>query len=144
MDIIKINRKQEYMNTKTLMVASAFFMGILGIALSFFPLEISMYLDFDINPISILFLQIFGSLYSGFGILNWMVKNNLIGGIYSRPLTIGNLIHFGTSAIALFKITLKNQTHFEIIILLTLLYSIFALWFAYIFAKNPRNIIKPI
>lgn len=132
------------MNTKALMIASVFFLGILGIALSFFPQEIAIYMDLDTNPISILFLQILSSLYLGFGILNWMAKNNLIGGIYSRPLTIANLMHFGTGAIALFKMAIKIQTHFEIILALTLLYSIFALCFAYIFITNPSKLNNPI
>lgn len=132
------------MNTKTLMVASAFFLGIIGIALSFLPREIAIYIGIDTNAISILFLQLFSSLYLGFGILNWMAKNNLIGGIYSRSLTIANLMHFGTGAIALFKLAIKIQTHFEIILALTLPYSIFALCFAYIFFTNPSKLNNPI
>lgn len=127
------------MNTKTLMIASTFFLGIIGIALSFLPREIAIYMGIDTNPISVLFLQIFGSLFLGFGILNWMAKNNLIGGIYSRPLTIANLVHFGSGGIALFKMGLKIQTHFEIMLALTLLYSIFALCFAYVFMTNPSR-----
>jgi hypothetical protein len=76
------------------MTVSALFFGIIGVFLSFFSQEIANYLNFDTNLISILFLQILSSLYLGFGILNWMTKGNLIGGIYSRPLAIGNLMHF--------------------------------------------------
>jgi len=131
------------MNTKILMTASALFLGIIGILLSFFPQEIANYLNFDTNLISILFLQILSSLYLGFGILNWMAKGNLIGGIYSRPLAIGNLMHFGVSAIAFIKITFKIQTNFEFILSLTIIYSIFTLCFAYIFMTNPSKINNP-
>lgn len=131
------------MNTKLLMTASALFLGIIGILLSFFPKEIAIYLNFDTNLISILFSQILSSLYLGFGILNWMAKNNLIGGIYSRPLTIGNLMHFGVSTIAFIKITFKIQANFEFILPLTIIYSIFTLCFAYIFMTNPSKINNP-
>ena len=131
------------MNTKILMTASALFLGIIGILLSFFPQEIANYLNFDTNLISILFLRILGSLYLGFGILNWMAKGNLIGGIYSRPLAIGNLMHFAVSAIAFIKITFKIQTNFEFILSLTIIYSIFTLCFAYIFMTNPSKINNP-
>jgi Fe2+ transport system protein B len=131
------------MNTKILMTASALFLGIIGILLSFFPQEIANYLNFDTNLISILFLQILSSLYLGFGILNWMAKGNLIGGIYSRPLAIGNLMHFAVSAIAFIKITFKIQTNFEFILSLTIIYSIFTLCFAYIFMTNPSKINNP-
>tara|TARA_R110001583_G_scaffold179819_1_gene336750 strand:- start:702 stop:1082 length:381 start_codon:yes stop_codon:yes gene_type:complete len=125
------------------MTASALFLGIIGIILFFFTQEISTYLNFDINLISILFLQILSSFYLGLGILNWMAKSNLIGGIYSRPLAIGNLMHFGVSAIAFIKIIYKIKTHFEFILVLTIIYSIFTLCFAYIFMTNPRKVNSP-
>ena len=60
------------MNTKSLMVASAIFLMISGLLLTFIPEEISQYLNAGTNQTSILFLQILGSLYLGFGMLNWM------------------------------------------------------------------------
>lgn len=128
------------MNTKLLMASSAIFLCIMGISFSFLPEEILFYLNGNPNPITLLFLQILGSLYFGFGILNWMTKTNLIGGIYSKPLAIGNLVHFGMSAIALLKIIFKSQTHLEIIILLTVFYTVFAICFGYVFMKNPKKI----
>jgi hypothetical protein len=82
-------------------------------------------------------LKILSALYLGFGILNWMAKGTLIGGIYNRPIAIGNLMHFGVGAIALVKVISNIQTHSEIIIFLTVFYVIFALLFAYVFKTNP-------
>ncbi len=62
------------MNTKILMYASAFFLGIIGILLSFLPQEIVNYLNTETNIITVLFLQILSAMYLGFGILNWMAK----------------------------------------------------------------------
>lgn len=123
------------------MASSAVFLSILGILFSFLAEEILVYLNGNSDLITILFLQILGSLYLGFGILNWMAKPNLIGGIYSKPLTIGNLAHFGISAIALLKILFKAQAHVEILILLAVVYTIFAICFGYVFMKNPGKII---
>ena len=72
------------MNTKILMVASSIFLMIFGLGFTFIPEEISELLNAGMNQTSILFLQILGSLYLGFGMLNWISKNNLIGGIYSK------------------------------------------------------------
>ena len=47
--------------------------------------------------------QACGVLYLGFAILNWMAKDDLIGGIYSRPVAMGNFLHFFTIAMALVK-----------------------------------------
>lgn len=125
------------MKTKLLMTSSALFCAIIGILLSFLPNEIAEYLSVELTIITILFLKILSALYLGFGILNWMAKGTLIGGIYNRPIAIGNLMHFGVGAIALVKVISNIQTHSEIIIFLTVFYVIFALLFAYVFKTNP-------
>lgn len=127
------------MNTKILMTSSALFLATIGILLSFLPNEIVEYLNVEQNIITILFLKIMSALYLGFGILNWMAKGTLIGGIYNRPIAIGNLMHFGVGAIALVKISSNIQIHPEIIISLSAVYVIFALLFAYVFRTNPTN-----
>lgn len=125
------------MKTKLLMTSSALFCAIIGILLSFLPNEIAEYLNVELTIITILFLKILSALYLGFGILNWMAKGTLIGGIYNRPIAIGNLMHFGVGAIVLVKVISNIQTHSEIIIFLTVFYVIFALLFAYVFKTNP-------
>jgi hypothetical protein len=127
------------MNTKILMTSSALFLATIGILLSFLPNEIVEYLNVEPNIITILFLKIMSALYLGFGILNWMAKGTLIGGIYNRPIAIGNLMHFGVGAIALVKISSNIQIHSEIIISLSAVYVIFTLLFAYVFRTNPTN-----
>ena len=127
------------MNTKILMTTSAIFLAIIGALLSFLPNEIATYFNVESNLITILFLQIMSALYLGFGILNWMAKGTLIGGIYNRPIAIGNLMHFGVGAIALVKVVSNIETHSEIIISLTAVYLIFALLFAYVFITNPTK-----
>jgi len=128
------------MNTKILMTASSIFLMICGFGLTFVPEEISEFLNAGSNQTSILFLQILGSLYLGFGMLNWMTKNNLIGGIYSKPLVIGNLAHFLMSTIALIKIVGKYaDSEFIIMLSLTIIYSFFTVGFGYAFHKNPIN-----
>ncbi|MEO8233541.1 MAG: hypothetical protein ABI638_14765 [Ignavibacteriota bacterium] len=128
------------MNTKILMIASVIFLGIMGIGLTFLPEEIYKYLSTDINQTSVLTLQILGSTYLGFAMLNWMNKNNKIGGIYSKPLVVGNLVHFLVSSFALIKIIGSIKNHFEIILALTIIYSVFALCFGYVSIANPNKL----
>ena len=125
------------MKTKLLMTSSALFFGIIGILLSFLPNEIAEYLSVEPTIITILFLQILGAIYLGFGILNWTAKGTLIGGIYNKPIALGNLMHFIVGAITLVKVISNVQTHTEIIIFLTVFYVIFALLFVYVFKTNP-------
>jgi hypothetical protein len=130
------------MKTKIVMTSSAIFLGVLGFLLSFLPSEIMAYLSVEPTIITTLFLKILSALYLGFGILNWMAKGSIIGGIYNRPIVIGNLMHFGVGAIALIKIVSHIETHSEIIISLTLLYVIFTILFTYIFKNNPATVKK--
>jgi len=120
------------------MIASTVYLGICGLGLTFLPEEIAGHLDIGKNQSAILFLQILGSLYLGFAMLNWMTKNNVIGGIYSKPLVVGNLMHFLISSLALIKIVGKyDGSQFSIILLLTIIYCIFTLCFAYLFMTGP-------
>ena len=125
------------MKTKFLMTSSALFYGIIGTLHLFLPIEIAEYLSVEPTIITILFLQILGALYLGFGILNWTAKGTLIGGIYNKPIALGNLMHFIVGAITLVKVISNVQTHREIIIFLTVFYVIFALLFAYVIKTNP-------
>jgi len=119
------------------MIPSAIFTGAIGLSLSFLPQEIDSILNAQANNSSMLFLQLLSALYLGFAIMNWMAKGSLIGGIYNRPLALGNLMHFGVGTIALIKIASSIDIHSEIIISLTVIYAAFAVGFAYVFMHNP-------
>jgi phage shock protein PspC (stress-responsive transcriptional regulator) len=125
------------MKTKLLMTSSALFCGIIGTLLLFLPIEIAEYLGVEPTIITILFLKILSAIYLGFGILNWTAKGTLIGGIYNKPIVLGNLLHFAVGAIELIKVISSIQTHREIIIFLTVFYVIFALLFVYVIKTNP-------
>ncbi len=127
------------MNTKIVMIASTLFLAFMGFNFSFLSNEFLNLLNIDSNQITVLLFQLLGALYLGFAILNWMAKGTLIGGIYNKPIAIGNFMHFGIGAITLIKIALKIETYTEIIIPLTVVYTLFALTFAYIFMNHPKS-----
>jgi len=130
------------MNTKILMISNCIFLGALGVILTFMPDEIISGFSITPDSISILLLQLLGALYLGFAMLNWMAKGSLIGGIYNRPIAIGNFMHFAVGALALIKIITKIHIHSEIVISFTVVYSIFAILFGYVFRTNPSSIEK--
>jgi hypothetical protein len=67
--------------------------------------------------------------------MNWTAKANLIGGIYARPLAIGNLTHFVIGALALSKgYSLSQPIIFQAI---TLIYIVFAISFVIVFFRHP-------
>ena len=131
------NKLYQLVNTKTLMIISAIFLAVNGFGFTFFPNEIAGLLINDDNYIFILILQILGALYLGFSILNWMSKASLIGGIYNKPILIGNLLHFFTASMALIKLAFNVETNLQLIFSYTIIYSLFTLFFGYVFFTNP-------
>lgn len=125
------------MNTKILMTASALFLAFTGICLSFLPLEIATYLEVEPSVITILFLKILSALYMGFAILNWMARGSLFGGIYNRPIVLGNLMHFAVGALALIKLFSKTDQYAALMICLTGIYVLFALLFIFTIRNSP-------
>ena len=128
------------MNTKLLMTASAFIMGALGIIASFIPVEILQALEQTPTPALILVVQITGSLYFGFALINWMAKSYLMGGIYSKPLSMGNFAHFLIACIAIVKAAISNSITSKYILILVIIYLLFAIAFGIVAFTNPKAI----
>ncbi|MGB5287771.1 MAG: hypothetical protein WBN42_04725 [Ignavibacteriaceae bacterium] len=125
------------MNTKLLLTASSVFMGLIGVALIFMPNEIIETLGLVPNKSSALTLQVTGALYFGFAMTNWMSKSVLIGGIYSRPLSVGNFSHFLIAGLALVKTSINSNTSSTYIFTLTIIYMVFAILFGYVTFTHP-------
>ncbi|ARS37943.1 hypothetical protein CA264_18280 [Pontibacter actiniarum] len=116
------------------MTISAVTMGMAGVVLSFLPQEVSSSLGMPETAAVI--LQVLGALYFGFAMINWTAKANLIGGIYSKPVALGNLAHFVIGALALAKLTFKDPS-LSYLWVAALVYSVFAVLFAYVFFTTP-------
>jgi len=132
------------MNTKYLMILSSVFLSLVGIACSFTPHEILSYFGLENMEIFTIIIQVLGSLYLGFAILNWTAKANLIGGIYSKPVSLGNFMHFIVGGLALVKYYLKHM-ELTILIIPVVIYLLFAIAFGLVVFgkhefKNELNI----
>lgn len=109
------------------MSVSAGFMGLLGLMSALFPEEILSYFGTPPGDISVLLTSIVGTLYLGYAVLNWMARENLIGGVYSRPVSIGNFAHFFGATIVLTKQVVTTPG--VALAIGTAAYAIFALGF---------------
>ncbi|MEO8823885.1 MAG: hypothetical protein ABI366_09935 [Ginsengibacter sp.] len=124
------------MNSKYIMSASAIVTGLLGLAASFLPKEILMNAGVSPNETLILLVQVTGALYVGFAIMNWMAKTVLIGGIYAKPLAMGNFTHFLIAAIALLKAATTHSVS-PYLWMAAVIYAIFALLFGMVLFTSP-------
>jgi hypothetical protein len=123
------------MNTKYLMAGSALIMGAAGLAGLFAPQEIvagvgqALSLSGQAKSLSYIFIQLHAALLLGFAIANWAAKDSLIGGIYNRPLALGNLMHFVVGALTLIRFVFTGGAALPFVIA-AVLYAVFAIGFA--------------
>jgi hypothetical protein len=124
------------MTTKLLMSTSALVMAIPGLASTFMPHEILGWLGVPQITVLPLLLQIMGALYLAFAMLNWMARGSLMGGIYNRPVALGNFLHFAVGAITLAKVLLAGHANAGLWIA-SAVYAFFAVWFGLVMFGSP-------
>lgn len=113
------------------MLVSSVALGLAGIAASFAPSELLRALGSPAaEPLPVL-IQLLGAMYVAFAITNWTAKDNIIGGIYSRPLSLGNCVHFNVGSLALAKQQFSHDLSMPLIAIL-IVYTIFAICFAWL------------
>lgn len=120
---------------------SAVFLALLGLATSYWPDKVLGMHGTVPDYATLLLIQMMGALYLGFAILNWTARGVLIGGIYARPLALGNLLHFAMVGIMLIKAAIK----FGAVQLATsaFVFSAFAIWFGVVLFTSPVRAPKP-
>lgn len=123
------------MNTKILMIASSATLAVAGAALSFAPAELAGILGIaSAQPLPVIF-QLLGALYFAFAITNWTAKDNAIGGIYSRPLSLGNFLHFAVGALALAKYQASGERSILLVAVL-FVYLVFSVLFGWLLFRQ--------
>ncbi len=121
--------------TRILMAASSLAMGIAGLVTSFLPQEILEWTGASVETVPVVIIQLTGALYIGFAAMNWMARGVLIGGIYARPLAMGNFGHFAIAGVTLAKLAYARPE--PVLIAIAVPYVIFALWFGRVLFRPP-------
>ncbi|WP_426101326.1 hypothetical protein [Massilia sp. TSP1-1-2] len=121
--------------SKLLMVVSAAFMATIGLLLIFAPQELLGTMQGVQHPALLPAVQLLGALYVGGAITNWMSKSHLVGGVFGRPLAMGNLTHFGIGGMALVRIAAGAEARLWP---LAILYVLLAAAFGAIIVGQPK------
>jgi hypothetical protein len=66
-----------------------------------------------------------------------MARTSPIGGIYGRPIGLGNFFHFAVMAVALVKAAIADQ-HAYSVLGAAAAYSVFAVWFGVVVFVAPK------
>jgi hypothetical protein len=113
------------MNTKLLMTTCSLMLGLAGLFALFAPDVLLAILNVPIvNPLSVL-IQLLGALYFSMALMNWTAKDSAIGGIYARPVSLGNFAHFFIGAMLLIRYQLSNEFNLLTVVVLVV-YVVFA------------------
>ena len=132
------------MNTKWLMVASSAWLGALGVAATFAPVELLAAINAPVVAPLPVFMQLLGALYFGFAMANWTAKDNMIGGVYARPLSIANCVHFVAGGLALIKAAFVGNMALPLLVV-TVAYAILGALFAYlVFGRGAACVVAPV
>ncbi len=119
------------MKTKSLMIASTLFLGVAGLSALFVPEELlNLFGAPQANQLLVL-IQLMGALYLSFALMNWTAKDNIIGGVYLRPISIANFAHFTIGALSLIKYQLSDAVNVFLWGVL-IVYAVFAVIFTWL------------
>lgn len=99
--------------SKTVLISSAIFNAVLGILFTFLPQETGSWIGTADQTIADLaLLLILGSALIGIAIINYMSRGVTIGGIYGKPLLLGNLVFHLASGLGLIKFVFNSGEWF--------------------------------
>jgi hypothetical protein len=111
-------------------------MGLAGIVGSFLPKELLTAAGAAPTNMPVVVVQLHAAVLFGFAMVNWMARGSLLGGIYNRPLVVGNVAHFVVGALASSKAFVEGErTTFVIVV--SAIYVAFAVAFALVLLRSP-------
>ena len=126
------------MHTRILFIASALFLLVVGLLLSFVSMELLEWTTGNVDQSAVVACQLMGAAYRGFAFMNWMSRGATVGGIYGRPLTMANFLHFTMAGITLLKLALAAPT--LPLVALGGIFAVFAAWFALVVFTPPASV----
>lgn len=119
------------------MSVTAVTLGSFGFLSSFFSIDLLTHTKIGATQSADMFIQMMSALFMGFAIMNWMQRGAIIGGIYARPLAMGNFFHFVIGTFALGKV-LADKPHLPGMWIMTGIYFLFAAAFAIVLFTHPK------
>jgi hypothetical protein len=84
-----------------------------------------------------LVVRLIGALLLGFAALNWLAKEMVVGGVYGRPVVVGNLAHFVIGTLASLRAAAGGDS--LAIRAVTGVYAGFAVWFGIVLFTRPSE-----
>jgi len=119
------------------MTLSAMFLALLGIGGSFAPGELAAYAGGTADSFAVTVTQLAGAAWLAFALVDWAARGSMMGGIYGRPIALGNFAHFVIGGIVLAKVTLHGPAS-AALVAVTAAYLLLAAAFGWVlFVHDP-------
>ena len=97
--------------SKTILISSALLNGILGILITFLPQETGLFIGTsEMNSADLALMQVLGSALIGIAIINFMSRGLTVGGIYGKPIQLGNLVFHLATGLGLLKFVFTSES----------------------------------
>lgn len=113
--------------------------GLLGLLTSFLPEEILSFLGLEVSVASSFLIKALGVFFIGWSLVNYMIRNLTLGGIYGRPIIAGNLAHFGIGTIILVKLALTFQHPNTYLLIFIVLYCSLSIGYLKLLTYDPTR-----
>lgn len=95
--------------SKVVMILSAVVSAVLGILFTFLPQETGSWIGTAEQTIAdLVVMQILGAALIGIAMTNYMSRGAVLGGIYGKPLLLGNLVYHLASGLGLLKFAFNS------------------------------------
>ncbi|HXM99528.1 MAG TPA: hypothetical protein VN982_13720 [Candidatus Dormibacteraeota bacterium] len=129
------------MRAQPILLSAALFLALFGLSCLFVPATLLARVGTMPQWPALTGVQLLGSIFLGFAALNWFSRRTPAGGIYSRPLVVGNFMHFGCGAMVCAKSLMRPHDSLWLTFLtLTIIYAVFAIAFgALLFGKQSSK-----
>lgn len=121
---------------RVLMTASAILLSLVGAFCTFAPDVVLRRLGAPVTSALLLVVQMLGALALGHAMLNWISRHALLGGIYGRPVVLGNVAHFTTAALGMVKL-LAGAAELRVLWPLAAAYAVLAVGFGRLLFRHP-------
>ena len=124
------------MPPRLVMSATAALLGLAGLTLLFAPAWILSLYGVVLPPPELVLAQLLGAALLGNAIINWLGRQAVLGGIYGRPLMVGNLGHCLIAALVLLRAAMGGADRPAVWVTLGL-YAVCAAGFATLLFRRP-------
>jgi len=131
------------LNPKILMTSSSLVLGLAGIFALFVPDVVLAVLGTLVTAELSVLVQLSGALYFSFALMNWTAKDSAIGGIYARPVSLGNFGHFFIGALLLIRYQISNEINVFILLALVTYVIYASLFYLLVFRATGMEGRKP-